>query len=75
VSEVNKRQWWDRLNRALFPYIGPPPLGPYNEEPLPPTGEKACPLCGQAMSLHSFERSQDHTATRMHCPRRSDSAA
>ena len=63
-----RRPWWDRLNRSLFPYIGPPPLGPYNEAPLPPTSEKPCPLCGQPMAGHTFERSQDHTATRMHCP-------
>lgn len=67
--EQQKRAWWDRLNRFLFPYIGPPPLGPYNEEPLPPVEDKACPLCGKPMAEHSFERSQDHTATRMHCPR------
>jgi hypothetical protein len=39
-------RWWDRWNRTLFPYLGPPPLGPYDEEPLPPTGQKPCPLCG-----------------------------
>lgn len=70
MSKVKRDPLWVRLNRKLFPYLGPPPLGPYNEEPLPPTAEKACPLCGQAMSLHTFERSQDHTATRMHCPPR-----
>ena len=25
----------DRLNARLLPYIGPPPLGPYDEEPAP----------------------------------------
>jgi len=48
--------------------MGPAQLGPYNEAPLPPVSDKACPLCGQRMALHTFERSQDHTATRMHCP-------
>ena len=65
---TNKAPWWDRLNGALRPYIGPPPLGPYNEEPLPPTEDKACPLCGKPMALHEFTRSTDHTATRMYCP-------
>ncbi len=64
----DNQPWWDRLNRRLFPYLGPPPLGPYNEEPLPPVAEKACPLCGNPMSEHSFARSQDHKSTRMHCP-------
>ena len=35
---------------------------------LPPTGQKPCPLCGKPMSGHTFERSQDHHSTRMHCP-------
>lgn len=63
-----KTPWWDRLNGALRPYIGPPPLGPYNEAPLPATSEKACPLCGMPMSQHRFDRSTDHTSTRMYCP-------
>jgi len=65
---AKKAPWWDRLNGALRPYIGPPPLGPYNEEPLPPVADKACPLCGRPMDEHEFTRSQDHTATRMYCP-------
>lgn len=48
--------------------MGPAQLGPFGEEPLPPTAAKACPLCGQRMELHTFDRSQDHTATRMYCP-------
>jgi hypothetical protein len=60
--------WWDRLNGALVPYIGPPPLGPYNETPLPPVAEKACPLCARPMHEHRFDRTTDHTATRMYCP-------
>jgi hypothetical protein len=68
-NQTDRIRWWDRWNRALFPYIGPPPLGPYNEEPLPPTGPKPCPLCGAAMDLHVIERTaDDHTPTRLHCP-------
>jgi hypothetical protein len=66
---ARRPRWWERLNRSLFPYIGPPPLGPYGEAPLPPTGPKACPLCGQAMSLHVIERSGGNVPTRLHCPR------
>ncbi|HEV7950876.1 MAG TPA: hypothetical protein VGP24_14015 [Glaciihabitans sp.] len=69
---MSKRpQWWQRLNSALMPHIGPPPLGPYNEEPLPPTGAKACPLCGKSMDEHTFSRGvsgDGRSATRMHCP-------
>jgi hypothetical protein len=63
-----KLPWWDRLNGALRPYIGPPPLGPYGEAPLPPTAAKACPLCGLPMADHRFDRSTDHNSTRMYCP-------
>ena len=69
MGKEKKEPWWDRLNRRLFPYIGPPPLGPYNEAPLPPTAKEACPLCGQEMSIHTFVRTQDHSSTRMSCPR------
>jgi hypothetical protein len=71
--------WWDRLNRTLFPYIGPPPLGPG------PRGEKVvdaaslvphCPLCGELMSAHEIERTADwSTPTRLHCPPRAASRA
>jgi hypothetical protein len=60
--------WWDRLNGALLPYIGPPPLGPFDQDALPPTTEKACPLCGAPMSRHEIERSGGNVATRLHCP-------
>ncbi len=66
---MSKLSWWERLNKALFPYMGPAQLGPFGEPPLPSTETKACPLCGEPMSRHRFERSTDHTATRMHCPR------
>ncbi|GLU87972.1 hypothetical protein Agsp01_02270 [Agromyces sp. NBRC 114283] len=55
----------DKLNAKLLPYIGPPPLGPYDEEPVaerPP----ACPLCGKPMSEHDIDRSGERT--QLHCP-------
>ena len=64
---VAKVPWWDRLNRRLLPYLGPPPLGPYDEEPLPLTQAKACPLCGRAMADHDVERRADRP-TQLHCP-------
>jgi hypothetical protein len=60
--------WWDRLNALLMPYIGPPPLGPYGEPPLPPTAAKPCPICGQPMSLHSVDRGVGHAPSRLVCP-------
>lgn len=55
----------DRLNAKLLPYIGPPPLGPYDEEPKPATAP-TCPLCGAAMSAHDIDRSGERT--QLHCP-------
>jgi hypothetical protein len=63
-----KLPWWDRLNRMLLPYIGPPPLGPYGEDSLPPAGSRPCPLCGQPMDDHQIERGEGRVPTRIHCP-------
>jgi len=69
---VSKRDpWWDRLNRALFPYIGPPQLGPgpNGERVVDETMIARCPLCGEPMSLHEIERTADwSTPTRLYCP-------
>lgn len=59
--------WWDKLNAALFPYIGPPPLGPYDEPEQPPAASKACPLCGHVMSEHDIRRSPGQM-TYVACP-------
>jgi hypothetical protein len=63
-----KLPWWERLNGALRPYIGPPPLGPYGEAPLPPTGPKPCPLCGAPMDEHTVERGEGRIPSRLVCP-------
>jgi hypothetical protein len=57
--------WWDRLNNRLRPYIGPPPLGPYDQ--APEVHVKPCPLCGAAMAGHGFEH-RVGKPTLMHCP-------
>ena len=59
--------WWDRLNFALYPHIGPPPLGPYDQEPLPDAALKPCPLCGIAMNEHVMDRAEGRP-TYMRCP-------
>ena len=68
MVEQRKRNWADKLNALLLPYIGPPPLGPYGEAPLPPVRESACPMCGAAMSEHDVER-REGRPTQVHCPR------
>ncbi len=60
-----RASWWDRLNRKLVPYIGPPPLGPYNQ--AAEVHDKPCPLCGRQMAGHQFEH-RDGRPTLMRCP-------
>jgi len=59
--------WWDRLNFALYPYLGPPKLGPYDQAPLPDARLKPCPLCGVAMSEHDLDRGEGRP-TYLRCP-------
>ena len=59
--------WFDRLNRALVPYLGPPKLGPYDEPPLPAVATRSCPMCHRPMSEHTFDRSPGRP-TYVGCP-------
>lgn len=68
-------RWWEKLNRALFPWMGPAQLGPFDEAPLPSTAEAPCPLCGAPMSRHTVERPGGNVASRLHCPADVDAAA
>jgi len=60
------------LNRTLFPWIGPPPLGPYTDVPeaevLAAKEQAVCPLCGSLMSLHEIDRSGERTQIRHPVP-------
>lgn len=53
------------LNRTLFPWIGPPPLGPYTDEPAAEVAaakaQTVCPMCGELMSLHEIDRTGERT--------------
>ena len=55
-----------RLNRALFPVLGPAQVGPFGEEHA---SVKPCPLCGGAMDAHDIERTPGKP-TYLHCPSR-----
>lgn len=62
--------WWERLNRLLFPVLGPAQLGPGRggERPAAPRLSR-CPICGRDMSEHEVLRTSDqHTPTRLVCP-------
>lgn len=54
-----------RLNARLLPYLGPPPLGPYDEAPRAASAPR-CPICGAPMSKHDIDRSG--LRTQLHCP-------
>jgi hypothetical protein len=58
-------RWVDKLNRKLLPVLGPPPLGPYDEE-KPRQTAAICPLCGNPMSEHEIDRSG--IRTQLYCP-------
>lgn len=60
------RGFVNRLNRVLFPWIGPPPLGPYDEPEPAPASERGCPLCGAPMDQHTKTLGGGRTLLR--CP-------
>lgn len=55
------------LNGRLLPVIGPPPLGPYDDEvPALQRPVARCPLCGAPMTERDIDRSGERTMLR--CP-------
>lgn len=59
-----------RLERGLFPWIGPAQLGAgHPEPPYTPPVDPACPVCGAPMARHRLVRAGDQFhATRLICP-------
>jgi hypothetical protein len=49
--------WYAWVNAKLIRAAGPAAVGPYETTPEPVRTERPCPLCGAAMSLHTFDRS------------------
>jgi len=70
VENRKREPWSARLNRALFPFLGPAQLGAGRPEtPYAPPANPVCPICGQPMADHRVERTADQThATRVYCP-------
>ncbi len=58
--------FFNRLNRRLFPWLGPPPLGPYDQPAPAPARERGCPLCGHPMTEHTKGVSDGRTL--LYCP-------
>ena len=59
-------RWWDKLNRVIFPFMGPAQVGPYETEARPSLVAAACPLCGAPMNSHEIDRSGPRT--QLYCP-------
>lgn len=60
------------LDGRLLPWLGPPPLGPYDEPEPPAVAVRACPMCGRPMSEHEYGQVGQRVTVR--CPARNDSA-
>lgn len=58
--------FFDKVDEALEPIFGAPPITVDDEPMRGPTGEEACPICGRAMFEHSFDRSTSNTV--LICP-------
>jgi len=61
--------WYAWINAKLIRIAGPASVGPYETTPPPSAqerAERACPLCGQPMTAHTFDRSGPKPL--MHCP-------
>jgi hypothetical protein len=63
--------WAKRMDKGLFPYMGPAALGAGRpEEPYRRPENPPCPVCGKPMNDHVIERTANQTtATRLICPR------
>lgn len=58
--------WYNYLNAKLIRVAGPASVGPYETTPEPVRTGRPCPLCGHAMTEHTFDRSGPKPL--MHCP-------
>lgn len=67
---MDMRKLARRLDRGLFPFMGPAQIGAgHPEQPYVRPVGAMCPICGAAMTTHVVERSADPArATRLICP-------
>jgi hypothetical protein len=64
------RRMAKRLDKGLFPFMGPAQIGAgHPEQPYSRPADAVCPICGAPMTEHTVERSADPArATRLICP-------
>ncbi len=62
----------DWLNEKLYPMLGPPPLGPYDDDEATmlrgERGDDVCPVCGEPMRLHERVEEPETGKVWLHCP-------
>lgn len=59
-------RFFDRVDRALMPAFGPPPIVEDRDEDTTPLDERACPICGHPMFEHVVDHSTPNTV--LICP-------
>ena len=59
-------RFFDRVDRALLPVFGPPPLTDRDQEEGLPRDQRSCPLCGHPMFEHVIDHSTPNTV--LECP-------
>jgi hypothetical protein len=67
-TEPKFSQAVDWLNAKLFPYLGPPELGPYDAESPIPESAHPCPICGHPMMEHPLEVDEETGHRFLHHP-------
>ncbi len=62
----------DWLNEKLYPILGPPPLGPYDDDTADrirhERGDEPCPICGKPMRDHRTVADPADGRTWLRCP-------
>jgi hypothetical protein len=59
-------RFFDRIDDALWPVFGPPPITEGDGGEGTPRDERACPLCGHPMFEHVIDRSTSNAV--LICP-------
>lgn len=59
---------WAKVNRFLYPHIGPAQLGAgYDEGPVRAAVDPLCPVCSKPLAEHRVQRGEG-TRTFLNCP-------
>jgi len=59
-------RFFERVDRALEPVFGAPPISPEDDRPAVPADQQTCPICGHPMFEHVIDHSTPNTV--LVCP-------